>query len=219
MKTKITIAALLSVLFINAAPAENPVKGNVGAGYVSDYHRRGAQLSNEAIQAQVGFNVGVGGVDVFGDFHTNQATEGSVDTNEFTIGFGTDLFEDKVNAFAGIYNTDLSNADNDLEAFVTLNVDTMLSPSVTLYRDTDDDLYTFEGTLSHTFELGFADLELAGILGNTDSTASVDYTYSGAKVTLSKTINNVNLYTNVGITDTENRDNSTVWGVGLNVKF
>jgi hypothetical protein len=219
MKTKITIAALLSVLFINAASAESPVNGNAGTKFTSDYHRRGAQLSTEAIQAQVGFNVGVGGLDLFGDFHTNQATEGSVDTNELTVGLGTGLFDDKLNAYIGLYNTDSSTASNDLEAYASLGLNSVLSPSISLYRDTDDDLYTFEGTLSHTFDLGIADLKLGGLLGNTDSSSSTDYTYTGAKATLSKIINDINLYTDIGITDTDSRDNETVWGVGLSVKF
>mgnify|MGYP003627715329 FL=1 len=219
MKTKITIAALLSVLFINAASAESPVNGNVGTKFASDYHRRGAQLSNEAIQAQVGFNVGVGGVDLFGDFHTNQGTDSEIDTNELTVGLGADLFDDKLSAYVGLYNTDSTNTSNDLEAYASLSLSTVLSPSISVYRDTDDALYTFEGTISHTFDLNIANLQLAGILGNTDATAVQEYTYTGAKATLSKTVNDINLYTDIGITDTESRDNETVWGVGLSVKF
>jgi len=219
MKTKIAIAALISVLFINAAPAETPVNGSVGTKYTSDYHRRGAQLSTEAIQAQVGFNVGLGGLDVFGDFFTNQGTDSSVDTNELTLGVGSGLFDDRLNAYIGVYNTDSTGGDNDLEVFAQLGLGSVLSPTVSVYRDTDDDLYTFEGTLSHTFDLNIVDVEVAGSLGNTDASSIQEYTYTGAKVTVSKSINDINVYTDLGLTDTENRDNKAVWGIGLSLKF
>jgi hypothetical protein len=219
MKTKIAIAALISVLFINAAPAETPVNGSAGTKYTSDYHRRGAQLSTEAIQAQVGFNVGLGRLDVFGDFFTNQGTDSSVDTNELTLGVGSGLFDDRLNAYIGVYNTDSTGGDNDLEVFAQLGLGSVLSPTVSVYRDTDDDLYTFEGTLSHTFDLNIVDVEIAGALGNTDASSIQEYTYTGAKVTVSKSINDINIYTDLGLTDTENRDNETVWGIGLSLQF
>ena len=77
MKTKlITLVIALFGLSINAASAEAPsVSGDVGAKYASDYHRRGEALSAEALQAQVGFNIGLGSVDFYGDLFTNQSTE------------------------------------------------------------------------------------------------------------------------------------------------
>ena len=81
MNTRIPIfASALLALSINAASAEvSAINGNVGAKYSSDYHRRGEVLSAEALQAQVGFNLGVGAVDVFGDFFTpfDEATRDS----------------------------------------------------------------------------------------------------------------------------------------------
>ena len=75
MKTKLVSLLALLGLSINAASAEaTNINGNMGTKYSSDYHRRGQLVSEEAIQAQVGFNVGLGAVDVFGDFFTNQST-------------------------------------------------------------------------------------------------------------------------------------------------
>ena len=99
-------------------------------------------------------------------------------------------------------------------------MNTLLSPKVSVYRDTDDDLYTFEGQVSHGIDLNIIDLELAGILGNTDLSSAIDSTYFGAKVTASKTIkDNLNLYADVSLSDNDVRDNETVWGLGLNVSF
>jgi hypothetical protein len=221
MKNKLIIAALLSALTINAAAAaaESVVRGNVGTKYTSDYFRRGAALSTEAVQAQVGFNTAIAGVDIFGDFFTNQGTSDSVDTNELTLGVGTGILDDRMSAYVGVYNTDSSGSDNDLEAFAQVGLNSILSPTVSVYRDTSDDLYTYEGTIGHTFDLNIVDVELGGSLGNTDSSAVEEYTYTGAKLTVSKTFSEVNVYTDIGVTDTENRDSETVWGLGLSLKF
>lgn len=222
MKTTTVILSALLGFFINAASAEAPpVKGNVGAKYSSDYNRRGEILSAEALQAQVGFNVGLGSVDVFGDFFTNQSTDsGGADTDETTLGLGTSLFDNNFNAYIGIYNTDLGAAEDTLEAFASLQVETLLSPTVSVFRDTDASLYTFEGQLSHGVSLEVIDLELAGVIGNTDSTTTLDRTYVGAKLTASKTVkDNLNLYADVAVSDSDDRSNETIWGLGLSVKF
>ena len=221
MNTKTLFASLLSVLLTNVVSAEDlAVGGNIGTKFASEYHRRGQVVSQDAIQAQVGFNVGLGEVDVFGDFFTNQSTASSgADNDELTVGLGTSLFEGNLAAYAGVYNTDTASGDS-LEAFASVGVNTLLSPTVSLYRDTDDSLYTFEGQLSHEFDLNVVSLEIAGVLGNTDLTSSTDSTYYGAKVTATKTIkDNVDLYADLALSDTENRDNETLWGVGLSVKF
>lgn len=222
MKTKLVSLIALLGLSINAASAEaTNINGNVGTKYSSDYHRRGQLVSEEAIQAQVGFNVGLGAVDLFGDFFTNQSTaSNSADNDELTFGLGTSLLEDKLNAYVGVYNTDNTSAGDNLEAFASIGVDTFLSPSVSVYRDTDESLYTFEGQVSYGFDLNIVNLELAGMLGNTDLTTTNDSTYYGAKLTATKTIkDNVDLYADVALSDNDVRSNETLWGVGLSVKF
>jgi hypothetical protein len=222
MNNKLVKLIALLGLSINVASAEAPeVNGNLGTKFSSDYHRRGQVVSQEAVQAQVGFNVGLGGVDIFGDFFTNQSTDSDGGNNdELTVGLGSSFFEDKLNAYVGIYNTDNSELGDNLEAFASLGLDFPLSPTVSVYRDTDDSLYTFEGQVSYGVDLDVVNLELAGILGNTDVSSAIDSTYLGAKLTATKTIkDNVNLYADVALSDNDTRDNETLWGVGLSVKF
>ena len=223
MKTKlITLIVALLGLSFNAASGEAPsVSGDVGARFASDYHRRGEVVSAESLQAQVGFNIELGSVDFYGDLFTNQSTESAgSDTDEATFGLGTPLFGDSLSAYLGVYNTDNGASEDDLEAFASIQLNTTLTPMLSVYRDTDDSLYTFEGQLSHEVDLNIVNLELAGILGNTDTSATTDSTYFGAKVTASKTIKeNLNLYADVALSDNDVRDNETVWGVGLSVKF
>jgi hypothetical protein len=222
MKTKLVKLIALLGLSINVASAEAPeVNGNLGTKFSSDYHRRGQVVSQEAVQAQVGFNVGLGDVDVFGDFFTNQSTASNGGNNdELTVGLGSSFFEDKLSAYVGIYNTDNSELGDNLEAFASLGLDFPLSPTVSVYRDTDDSLYTFEGQVSYGVDLDVVNLELAGILGNTDVSSVIDSTYLGATLTATKTIkDNVDLYADVSVSDNDTRDNETLWGVGLSVKF
>ena len=224
MKTKlITLVIALLGLSINVASAEAPaVNGNVGAKYASDYHRRGAALSEEAIQAQVGFNIGVGSVDLFGDIFINQNSESSgSDTDETTFGLSKSLMDDTFNAYIGVYNTDVGVGDSNLEAFASVQANVVLSPTVSIYRDTDDSLYTYEGQLSYDLDLlEVVGLELAGILGNTDVSSTTDRSYFGAKLTATKTVrDDVNIYADVSLSDSDDLDTETIWGIGLNVKF
>jgi len=223
MKTKlITLTIALLGLSINVASAEAPaVNGNIGVGYSSDYHRRGEVLSQEAMQAQVGFNVGLGAVELFGDYLTNHSTDSSgLDSDETTIGLSTSLFEDSLSAYVGIYNTDTDTTDSDLEAFASVQANVRLTPTLSVYKDTDDSLYTLEGQLSYDIDLDVVNLELAGIYGNTESSAATDTNYSAAKVTATKTFKeNLNFYADISLSDTDARENETTWGIGLNVKF
>lgn len=222
MNTKLVKLIALLGLSVNVASAEAPeVNGNIGTKFSSDYHRRGQLVSQEAIQAQVGFNVDLGGVDVFGDFFTNQSSSSNgADNDELTVGLGSSFFEDKLSAYVGVYNTDNSELGNNLEAFASLSLDFPLSPTVSVYRDTDDSLYTFEGQVSYGIDLEVVNLELAGILGNTDVSSAIDSTYLGAALTATKTFKgNVDLYADVSVSDNDTRDNETLWGVGLSVKF
>ena len=135
--------------------------------------------------------------------------------------FNSIRLDDAFNAYLGVYNTDTGVGDSDLEAFASLQANVPLSPTVSIYRDTDDSLYTYEGQLSYDLDLlDTVGLELAGILGNTDTSSTTDRTYFGAKLTATKTVkDNINMYADVALSDSDDRDNETIWGVGVSVKF
>jgi len=205
---------------INAAQAEDStLKGNLGAKVTSDYQRRGEIVSEQSVQAQIGLNSAVGGVDIFADFFTNQSTENGRDSNEIVAGLGKDFLDGLVSAYGGVYNTDFSDAEADLEYFVQVSVNAPLNPSVSFFRNVDDELNTFEGKISQDFDIKLANLELSGVLGNTELTQSVDSTYSAVKAELSKQFDEVELYADVSLSDNDTRDYETIYGVGIRVKF
>lgn len=228
MKTKTKLTALLVALILGAGVfninAEEPSAfgGKVGTKYSSDYFRRGASFSDEAIQAQVGFSTNLSGVQVFGDFFTNQSTasEGS-NTDEATVGLGYSFLEDRLSTYVGVYNTDNSAlSDSTLEGFLAVSVNTLLDPTVFIYQDTEESLQTFEGQLSHEFDINVATLELAGVLGSTDTLAADNQTYTALTTTISRSFNeSLNVYADVSLSDTDYRSNETAWGVGLSLRF
>jgi len=223
MKTKlILLVAALWGLSSNVASGEDSaITGGMGTKFSSDYDRRGQLVSQEAIQAQVDLSVDLAGVNVFGEFFTNQSTNSSGSDNiELNVGVGKSLFEDKINAYLGVYNTDNSSSGDTVEAFISIGANTALSPKVTAYRDNDTELYTFEGQLSQELDLKFFALEVAGTLGNTELTASTDSTYYSAGVTASKELkDNVSLYADIALSDSDLRSQERIWGIGLDVRF
>lgn len=229
MKTKTKLTALLAALIlgagafnIHAAEEGSTFAGKVGTKYASDYHRRGASHAEESIQAQVGFSTNLSGVEIFGDFFTNQSTASSgANTDEATIGLGYSLFEDRINTYLGVYNTDNSAlSDSSLEGFLAVSINTLLDPTLSIYQDTGESLQTFEGQLSHEFDMNLATLGLAGVLGTTDTLTVENQTYTALTTTLSRNFNDsLNVYADVSLSDADYRSNETTWGIGLNLRF
>jgi hypothetical protein len=220
MKTKL-VSLLVALLGFNINAAASSINGSAGASFSSEYHRRGQVVSQDSIQAQVGAQTNIGGLNVNAEFFTSQATEsGETNSNEITISAGGNLFEDKVSAYIGIYNTDMSNLSSVSEGFLEIGINSMLKPTARVFRGTSNNLNTFEGELSHTFDLDLANLELKGLLGNTETSSSTDLTYSSLSATLSRDLSeNFSIYADVSISDTNTRDYETFWGTGVSVKF
>ena len=221
MKTKIiSLIIALTGLNINVAQADNhALNGNVGVKVTSDYHRRGQEVSTNAVQAQLGVNSAVSNVDLFANFFTNQSTENERDSNEIVAGAGITFLNDLVSTYGGVYNTDFSDAESDLEYFVKAGLNIPLSPTLSFYRSLDTDLNTFEGQISQSFDLKVFSVEVSGVLGNTELSQSLDSTYSAAKLKVSKEINGVDLYADVTLSDNNSRDYETICGAGIQIKF
>ena len=224
MRTKIVIAALISAISINVASADNHdaglnLGGTIGAGYVSEKYFRGQSSGGESLQANVSFNTSVESVGVYVDLTTTQSVDSTeIDTNDITAGLSLGL-GDKIDLLLGVYNTDISTSGGTLEGFVGVQLSSLLNPSVTVYRNTNQELYTYEGGVCHTVELGVFDLVLCGWLGSTELTTSVDSTYYGGRVAAVKSVGDIDFYANVAVDDNEDRDTETLWGAGIAVKF
>ena len=135
-------------------------------------------------------------------------------------GVGTSFADGMLSAYAGINHFEDVPGAALSEAEVRLGLGVLLSPSVSVYRDLDDSLYTFELGVSHGIETEVADLSLSASLGNTEtsSTADTDYYNIGADATKSLS-DSATVGLSVDYIDADNIDSEFVFGVGLTFNF
>jgi len=219
MKTKIILTALLCALNINAVTAVDKVKGQLDVSYASDYYFRGASLGQDSIQASTGASVNINNLDVFADVFTNQTTgDDTGNTDIVTIGVGGNIAS-LLDVYVGLVNVDIDGTGSELDGFITFNLETLLSPSLSVYRNTDDELYTVEGSLSHTIVTDPLDIKVTASAGTTDVTSSDTRTYVGGAVKLSKTVNQLTPHLCLSVIDVEDRDAEFITKAGLTFKF
>tara|TARA_R110001592_G_scaffold268412_2_gene534721 strand:- start:2611 stop:3264 length:654 start_codon:yes stop_codon:yes gene_type:complete len=183
-KTKLIITALLG-FFINAASAETY---SLGTKYASDYFFRGSLMTQESIQADLGVNGEVFGLDYSANAFTNQSVESGVDTYILNAGLSTSFFGDLLETYAGIGHIENVSGEALMEASLRLSIDTLLSPTVSFFRNLDESLYTSELSLSHDLDLDFASLGILGSIGISDLTNSNSETYYSLGANASRSI-------------------------------
>jgi hypothetical protein len=183
-KTKLIITALLG-FFINAASAETY---SLGTKYASDYFFRGSLMTQESIQADLGVNGEVFGLDYSANAFTNQSVESGVDTYILNAGLSTSFFGDLLETYAGIGHIENVSGEALMEASLRLSIDTVLSPTVSFFRNLDESLYTSELSLSHDLDLDFASLGILGSIGISDLTNSNSETYYSLGANASRSI-------------------------------
>lgn len=217
MKTKIMITALISCLSINAAPSGG---NSIDVGYASDYFRRGALTAEESVQAGASYSLKVLGLDSSVGVFTNQAIA-SAGTDTYIINAGgSRQFGELLSLYVGLEHVELVAGDASLEVNLEVGLDTVFSPTVSIYRDIDDALYTYEASVSHSFDLEVASLGLSASYGNTDATSSTDVDYYSFGGSLSKSLTeNSSINASLDYVDSDVIDNESIFGIGINVKF
>jgi len=179
-KTKYMTALLC--LISNVALA-----GSASIGYTSDYFRRGALLSEEAVQSSVSYSQNLLGLEFSLGASTNQPV--SVGEDSYIIeGGASKQFGELLDLYVGLQHFEQRSSASSLEVQVGATFNTLLNPSASLFRDTDDELYTFELGLGHSFDLNFAELDLSASYGNTDVTESQNEDYYTLGAVASKSL-------------------------------
>lgn len=218
MKTKIAIVALLCAFNINASAGK--VNGSLDVSHTSDYYFRGAELGADSLQASVGANTTVGGLDVFANYFTNQTTgDNTANTDVVTVGTGKSFADGLLSLYGGVVNLDNDTSGSTLDAFVSAKLGTVLSPAVTVYRNTDAALYTVEGSVSYTIETDIVDLKLSVEAGTTDVTSSTTRDYAGATAKLSRTFGAVTPHLCLSVIDADDSARDSIVKAGLTFKF
>lgn len=208
------ITALVCALSINAARADG-VSGSLGVKHTSDYYFRGAQLSEDALQLNVGVGTNVAGLDVSVGYLTNQAS-GADNIDTLSLEIGKSVFDKTVSLAAGVYNMD---GPDLTEGYVTASLNVLLTPTISVYRDTDDSLFSTEIGAGHTFDLGFADLTLSGLLGRTELTSSTDRDYTAFSARVSKSVGDITPHIQIMSVDSDSTSSETVVCLGVDFKF
>lgn len=166
----ICLSLVLAVVTILPALAEEEVpSADLSVAVLSDYIWRGQELSYDSIVVQPSMTVSYMGfsANLWGNLDTDPYAPGEDDPanwteTDFTLsysrGFGLLSLE------GGYIYYGLDGCDDSQELFLSLGLDTLLSPTLTVYRDMDSypSWYLLLG-ISHSFELtDKVSLELSG---------------------------------------------------------
>ncbi len=216
MNTKIVSLLTAFGLCFNAATADNSAR----IGYASDYFYRGVQKAEESIQASLMLNQALGSLN--GSLHvcSNQAVDTGNDSYHMGAGVGTSFADGLFSAYAGINHFEDVPGSSLIEAEISVSIDTLLSPSVTIFRDLDQSLYTYELGVSHVLETQVADLSVNASYGNTETSPSSDTEYYVLGVSASKSLSETaSLGGSIDYVDADNTNDEFVFGVGLTFNF
>ena len=106
------------------------------------------------------------------------------------------------------------------EAEVRLSSNVAFSPSLTVYRDIDDSLYTFELSVSQSLETDIIDLSVDASIGNTEVTTSTDRDYYSIGASPSKSLSDSSDHSlGVDYIDADDIDGEFVFCSALTFKF
>jgi hypothetical protein len=215
MKTKTYMTALLC-LISNVAFAG----GSVNVGFASDFFRRGALVSEESLQSSVSYNKDVAGLNVSLDAFTDQALSSGNDSYIIEGGASRQIGE-LLGVYVGLQHFEQRASDSTLEVNIQVDLNVALSPSLSVFRDTSDDLYTFEVSAKHGIETQIADLCIHALYGNTDVSTSSNEDYYGIGAIASKSISdNSDLALSYDYVDSDLiADGESVFGVSFSVNF
>ena len=213
--TKLLVTALLGFI-INVASAQNY---SAGLGYASDYFYRGALKSEEAVQASFGAKTELAGLDVSARAFTNQAVDNGSDSYQLNLCVGKSL-GDLLSVYGGLNHFEDVSGEALFEAKIGLGFESLLSPSVNIYRSFDDDLYTFEAGVDHQFDFEIVELCVHASIGNTDLTenADSDYYAFGAKVS-HDLAENASIAVSADRVDSDTIDAEYIFGLSLSTNF
>jgi hypothetical protein len=172
---KIIVLIGLFALTFGSLPAwaqdESPVSASADVSFFSQYIWRGYALSDSDVVIQPSATVSYKGVsfNLWGNLDTKDpfTNDSSFNETDMTLSYSRSF--DKVSVGAGYIYYALEGEDTQ-EFFVSLGVDTILSPTLTIYRDID----TFPGwyfNLGVSHSIAFTDelaLDLAASVGYYD---------------------------------------------------
>jgi len=215
MNTKKLIVSALLGLITNVASASN----SASIGYASDFFYRGAQKAEQSIQSSVDFEKVLMGLK--GSLHacTNQSVDNGVDSYRIAGGLTHTFLDGLFNGYVGLNHFEDVDGEALSEVAVSASFGSILNPTVSVYRDLDDSLFTFEASASHIVDMEIVDLGLSASIGNTELTNSNDVTYYTVGASVSRSIGAAEGALSVDYVDADDIDREFVFSTGLTFKF
>ena len=163
------IAAGLACLAATAQPAlaEDTPTADFTVGAYSSYVWRGFELNDSSMVLQPSMTVAYKGfsANVWGNLDTDTAAD-TKKWNETDLTLAYDTTFDKIGLGVGYIYYALDGADDSQELYVSVSYDTMLAPTLSIYRDFD----SFNGwylnfAVSHSIPMGETALDLGASVG------------------------------------------------------
>ncbi len=183
MKHLMAISLSLVLTLVMVLPAlaeEEKPSADFSVAALSAYIWRGQELSHNSIVLQPSTTVSYMGfsANLWGNLDTDPyKSEESRNWTEtdFTLSYAKDF--DMLSVEGGYIYYGLDACDDTQELFLTLGLDTLLSPSLTVYKDVDScPSWYFLLGISHAFEItGAVSLELSGSVSYLLSDDDKDY--------------------------------------------
>lgn len=150
---------LSAVIILPAIAEEDRPSADLSASVLSDYIWRGQELSRDSIVVQPSMTIGYKGLsaNLWGNLDTDPyVAAGNSPSNwnetDLTLSYGRDF--GPLNISGGYIYYGLDGADDSQEVFLGLGVDTLLSPSLTVYKEIDSYMHWyFLLGISHSFKI------------------------------------------------------------------
>tara|TARA_Y100000361_G_scaffold26798_1_gene21768 strand:- start:3806 stop:4459 length:654 start_codon:yes stop_codon:yes gene_type:complete len=217
MKTIKLITTTLLGFIINVASAGDY---SLGTSYVSDYFEEGLRKAGESVQVSLGAEGTLGGLNYSAGAFTNQSINSGTDTYILSGGLSKSFADELISAYVGLEHTEDVAGEAMQEVDLTLSFSTLLSPTVSVLRNLDESLFTYELSLSHSLDVKVASLDLMGSVGNVESSQSVDTDYYTLGAMLSKSVSD-NASISVGLVrvDSESTEEDYVTSLGISTRF
>lgn len=217
MKTTTLIISALFGFFINAALAGNYT---LQTKYSSDYFYRGSLKAEESIQLGVGVSGKILDLDYTVGAFSNQSINSGTDTYILSTGVSKSFLDGLLSVYAGVNHVEDLDGASIMEGEINLKFDSILSPTVSIFRDLDTDNWTTELSLSHQVNLKLANLEIQGSAGNTENSSSQEETYYSVGAEFSRPLTeNSTIALDVSRVDSDSINEEYVLGLGVSVNF
>ena len=188
----LVMVGLVALTFglVPASAEESPVSGSADIGLFSQYVWRGYAFSDDSIIIQPSATISYGGfgVNLWGNLDTDYGDDADFNETDMTLSY--DWSYDTVSMGVGYIFYGLEGEDSQ-ELYFTVGFDTILAPSITIYRDIDafDGWYislgvghsiplTDEVALDLSASLGYYDLDDVDYSELHDGSISASITYA-----------------------------------------